>query len=273
MENHNLPAPQKNRQDLQLLEQKKPYLLTLKENNVKWKQGILEEKEDCLNYMVEILGIKVASDEEQDSINRQMVLINDLISRYYQNLTAQEIKEAFRLYVFKQFAEVKVFRLIDCVAVGEILNAYIEYRNQIIEPFLIKRQNLLNAPAEKTIEEKEKIFNDFVKMIFDEVSEKGYCQEAWYIFKNLEEKGKINFSNEEKQSLYLKELAIYVPEERKRIMKNNAYNFKAKLNDFEKTYQNGKRPVYVKNRCRSILVSKYIYESKIEFEELLTILK
>lgn len=248
-------------------------MLTLKENEHKWKQGTLEEKEDCLNFMIEILNIRIVTDEEQDSINRQMLIINDLISRYYSNLTIGEIKEAMRLYVFKQFSEIKVFRLIDAVSVGEILKAYIDYRNEVIEPFLQKRQNLLNAPIEKSELEKQKIRNEFVKMVYDEILEKGYCSEAWYIFKTLEEKEKINVSNDEKQTLFLKELAIYVPSERKRIIESNPYNYKHKIKEFENTYQNGKRPVYVKNRCRSILVSDFVLKSKITLEELSIILK
>lgn len=218
--------------------------------------------------MLDILNIKVLDEEEQNHIDRQMVLIADIIGSQFSNLTPAEIKEAFKLYVSKKFADVKVFRLIDCVSVGEILSSYIEYRNQVIEPFVVKRQNLLNAPIEKSQEEKTKIFNDFVKMVYDEVIEKGYCDEAWYLFKDLEDNKKIEVSNEEKTELYKKELAIYVPEERKRILKQNPLNGKHLVREFEKTYEGKKRPVYVQNRCRSILVSKYIKESIKTLEEL-----
>lgn len=218
--------------------------------------------------MLDILNIKVLDEEEQNHIDRQMVLIADIIGYQFSNLTPAEIKEAFKLYVSKKFADVKVFRLIDCVAVGEILNAYIEYRNQTVEPFLLKRQSLLNAPIEKSEDEKKQIFNDFVKMVYDEVLEKGYCEEAWYLFKKLEYNKKIEISNEEKTELYKKELAIYVPAERQRIIKQNPLNGKHLVREFEKTYEGKKRPVYVQNRCRSILVSKFIKESIKSLEEL-----
>ncbi len=245
----------------------------LKENEPKWKTVTANEKEICLDFMLDILNIKIVTQDEQDEIDRQMILIADIINSHFSNLTTAEIKEAFKLYVSKKFIDVKVFRLVDCVTVGEILNAYIEYRNQSVEPFLIKRQNLLNAPIEKSELEKQKIRNEFVKMVYDEILEKGYCSEAWYIFKVLEEKEKINVSNDEKQTLFLKELAIYVPAERKRIIEANPYNYKYKIKEFEKTYQNGKRPIYVKNRCRSILVSDFVLKSKITLDELSIILK
>lgn len=240
----------------------------LKENNEKWKIATLEEKEDCLNFMLEILNIKVSDEVDQDDIDRQMVLINNLISSQFQILTAPEIKEAFQMYVSRKLT-VKVFRLVDCVAVGEILTSYIEFRNQAIQPFLIKRQNLLNAPIEKSEAEKQKIFNEFIKMVYDEVLQKGYCDEAWYLFKKLEDNNKIEISNEEKTELYKKELAIYVPAERKRIIKQNPLNGKHLVRDFEKTYEGKKRLVYVQNRCRSIIVSEYILKTEISFEDLL----
>lgn len=239
----------------------------LKENNEKWKIATLEEKEDCLNFMLEILNIKVSDEVDQDDIDRQMVLINNLISSQFQTLTAPEVKEAFQMYVSRKLTA-KVFRLVDCVAVGEILTAYIEFRNQAIQPFLIKRQNLLNAPIEKSESEKQKIFNEFVKSVYNEILEKGYSPDAWYIFKKLEDNKKINISNEEKTEIYKKELAIYVPAERQRIIKQNPLNGKHLVKEFEKTYEGKKRPIYVQNRCRSILVSEFIKESIKSLEEL-----
>lgn len=245
----------------------------LKENNEKWKTVTADVKEDCLDFMLEILNIKIVEDEDQDAIDRQLILVADLITRHFSNLTAEEVKEAMRMYVARKFPEVKVFRLIDCVSIGEILTAYIEFRNQAIQPFLIKRQNLLNAPIEKSESEKQKIFDEFVEMVYNEVLEKGFCDDAWYLFKQLENNKKINVSNEEKTELYKKELAIYVPLERQRILKQNLLNGKHLVKEFEKTYEGKKRPVYVQNRCRSILVSKLIKESIKSIEELQNALK
>lgn len=245
----------------------------LKENNEKWKNVTAEVKEDCLDFMLEILNIKVVNEEDQNAIDRQLVLVADLISRHFSALTAEEVKEAMRMYVSRKFPEVKVFRLIDCVSIGEILTAYIEFRNQVIEPFVNKRQKLLNAPVEKTEAEKEKIFNDFVEMVYNEVLEKGFCNDSWYLFKKLEENKKIEISKEKKDELFKKELAIYIPEERQRIIKQNPLNGKHLVKDFEKTYEEGKRPVYVQNRCRSILVSDFIKSSIKTLKELQECLK
>lgn len=242
-------------------------MLTLKENFEKWKTTTIEEKEDCLNFMIVILNIKVTDDEEQDALNRQMLLINDQITRFHSNYTAKEIKEAMRLYVAKKL-NIKIFRLIDSIAISEILEAYNLHRHRLTDDFVKERKMLIEKPIEKSEHEKKKIFDDFVKMVYEEVLEKGYCPEAWYIFKKLEDNKKIEISNEEKTKLYKKELAIYVPEERQRIIKQNPLNGKHLVKEFEKTYEGKKRPVYVQNRCRSILVSTFIKESIKSLEEL-----
>lgn len=222
--------------------------------------------------MIVILNIKVQDDEDQDSLNRQMLLINDQITRFHSNFTAEEIKEAMRLYVAKKL-NIKIFRLIDSIAITEILEAYNLYRHRLTDDFVKERQLLISAPAEKSASEKEKIFNEFVKMIYNEVLEKEYCEDAWYIFKKLEDKKKILISNEEKNELYKKELAIYVPAERQRIIKQNPLSGRGLIKDFEKTYEGNKRPIYVQNRCRSILVCEFIKKSGITLEELITHLK
>lgn len=217
--------------------------------------------------MIVILNIKVQDDEEQDSLNRQMLLINEQITRFHSNYTAEEIKEAMRLYVAKKL-NIKIFRLIDSIAISEILEAYNLYKHRVTDDFVKERALLIEKPIEKSEEEKQQIFNDFVKMVYEEVTEKGFCDDAWYLFKQLEDNKKINISNEEKTELYKKELAIYVPAERQRIIKQNPLNGKHLVKEFEKTYEGKKRPVYVQNRCRSILVSQFIKESIKSLEEL-----
>jgi hypothetical protein len=239
----------------------------LKEDNKKWMQTTVEEKEDCLDFMLEILNIKVVSEEDQDSINRQMILIADLIGRFYSKLTAPEIKEAMRMYAFRIFPNIKVFRLIDCVSVGEILSAYIEFRNQAVEPFLIKRNNLLNASVDLSHSEKEKIQDDFLKMIFIEIIEKGFSSDAWHLFNDLESKGKINPTVAEKKALYKKQLKIYELEEKSIIVnKYDSVIARSYLNSLVNKITS-KTPIEsVSNTCRSILVSNYLIDFVEDFE-------
>lgn len=239
----------------------------LKEDNEKWMQTTVEEKEDCLDFMLEILNIKIVTEEEQDAINRQMILIADLIGRYYSKLTAPEIKEAIRMYAFRMFPNVKVFRLIDCVSVGEILHEYIEFRNKAIEPFLNKRQNLLNASTELSHSEKDKIQDDFLKMIFNEIMENGFSSDAWHLFNDLESKEKIKPTVAEKKELYKKQLKIYEMNERTQIIKKyDALLARGYLNSLVNKITS-KTPIEsVSNICRSIIVSDYLKNYVSDFE-------
>lgn len=217
--------------------------------------------------MIVILNLKVSDDSEQDALNRQMLLINDQITRFHSNFTAEEIKEAMRLYVSGNL-NIKIFRLIDSIAISEILNAYNLHRHRLTESFVKERKLLIEGKNEPTEEDKKKSLEQFIEMVFEEVSEKGFCSDAWYLFKHLEKKGNISISNEDKEVLYKKELSIYVPAERQRIKRQNPDNYKAFIDEFEKTYSNGNRPVYVKNRCRSLLVSDFIKEKVKSIDEL-----
>lgn len=218
--------------------------------------------------MIVILNLKVQDDFEQDALNRQMLLINDQITRFHSNFTAEEIKEAMRLYVAKKL-NIKIFRLIDSIAIAEILEAYNLYRHRVTDDFVKERNKLLESKSDPSESHKKKIFDDFVKMVYNEVLEKGYSEEAWYLFKKLEDNNKIEISNEQKSELYKKELAIYVPAERQRIIKQNPLNGKHLVREFEKTYEGKKRPIYVQNRCRSIIVSEYILKTELSFEDFL----
>lgn len=237
----------------------------LKENNEKWKTATLEEKEDCLNFMLEILNIKVSDEVDQDDIDRQMVLISNLISGQFQTLTAPEIKEAFQMYVSRKLTT-KVFRLIDCVAIGEILTAYIEFRNQAIEPFLNKRKNLLLESTETTQYEKDKIREEYLLTVFKEIQEKGFSDSSHFLYDDLITKGKIQTTDEDKKRIYKQELAKHIKDEKEYISSKGIILGKNLMADLQKNIDSGKPFEYVKNRCKSILVSNYLYGFTGKFE-------
>lgn len=254
------------------MEQCKPYLLTLKENHNQWKNTTLQEKADGLNFLVEVLNLKISNQEEEDHMNRQMVLISDLISTKFPNITIPEIKEAMKMYVSKSFVDIKVFRILDCISIGEILSAYIDFRNESTTVFIEKRKTLLMEKSEVSKEEKQKIRKDFLQMVFDEVWKDGHCSDAHFLFKEMELKGLINLSNEEKKEIYDKELKLYIPEERNRIRNTQPYSASKAIEQFNKNIQSGNKLVYVQNRCRSIIVSELIKQRFFSAKELETAL-
>lgn len=272
-QNNNLPAQQK-RNDLSLaqMDLNKPSLLKLKEDYPVWGQTSLQDKEDVIEWMIAILNIKCSDKDEENDLMIQMGMIADLINSQFTKMTIPEIKEAFKMYVAKKF-EIKVFRLLDCVSIADILTAYIDYRNQLTEVFISKRNIALNAPSGPSEQEKKKIFNDFLKMIFEEVFEKGFSDDAWYIFKQLESLGKIEKSNEEKKVLFDQQLKIYISSQKQEILKSSPFKLSSKLQEFNKKIENNPKPLLVKNRCRSILVCEFIKENIKSLEQLQSILK
>lgn len=141
--------------------------------------------------MVNVLNIKCNDDEEEEYLHIQMIAISDLITSQFQNITIPEIQEAIKMYVAKKF-EIKVFRLLDCIAIGEILNAYTSYRNELTKVYLQKRNVIKYAGNELSPEEKEKMVEDGVNRAFKELKEtKTIDGPTEYIFDFLVEKGKI----------------------------------------------------------------------------------
>lgn len=250
------------------MEQCKPYLLTLKENHNQWKDTTLQEKETGLQFLVEILNLKISNQEEADHMNRQIVLISDLISTKFPKITIPEIKEAMKMYVSKSFVDIKVFRILDCISIGEILSAYIDFRNESTTVFIEKRKSLLLEKKEVTEEEKLKIRKEFLQMVFDEVWKDGFCNDAHFLFKEMESKGLIKLSNEEKQKIYDKELHLYIPEEQNRIRFSQPYSASKAIEKFKKTIESGNKLVTVQNRCRSIIVSDLIKQRFFSVKEL-----
>jgi len=125
------------------------------------------------------MNLKTSNEDEFKDLEIQIVVALDFIKSKFGFLTTEEIKEAFKMYVARQFKDIKVFRILDSVSIGEVLNAYIEFRNQSLAPYERKKQNLINATSGITDSEKQKIRNEFLKTVFDDLKECGYCDWAY----------------------------------------------------------------------------------------------
>lgn len=101
-----------------------------------------------------MMNIKVSNDTEKKDLQIQMLVVMDFIKSKFGNLTIPEIKEAFKMYVAREFPEIKVFRILDCVSVGEVLDAYKSFRNESLRVYSQKKTALLNTPKKVTQEDK-----------------------------------------------------------------------------------------------------------------------
>lgn len=238
----------------------------LKENYLKWRVSDANDKEDTINFMVEILNLKVTDQEEADHLNRQMIMVADLISTRFSPLTIPEIKEAFKMYVANQLG-VKVFRLLDCIAIGEILTAYINYSKEANAVFIEQRKKAIQLAQETPESEKLRIREAFEKMIYDEIQEFYFSDNAWEFYLPLEASGKIVISDEDKIKMYEEELEIYMADEIDRIRRVNPYQASKIISDLQDDVKKGNKPIYVRKRCRSILVSQFVKNSVKSYPE------
>lgn len=249
------------------LESSKPILAKLNEDYPKVKSIIdLSEITDLMDFLLRILNIKTSSQDDQDNLDFQMPIILDFIKTKFGILTIPEIKEAFKMYVANEFSGIKVFRILDCIVVGEILTAFVNFRNESLRLYDSKKRMLLEAPPEVSEIQKNDIRERFLKSIFNELTEKGFSQNAWHLFEKLELSGKIKISVEDKRTLYFKELRNYEIEEKAEIRGKYTTNSKAFLRDLEDKIKGKGTIGSVVNRCRSITASNYLKNHIQDFE-------
>jgi len=185
----------------------KPTLAKLNEDYQKIRDvTIATEIEDLLNYLFRILNIKTSSKEEQDNLDFQIPIILDFIKSKFGFLTIPEIKEAFKMYVAKEFQEVKVFRLLDCMIISDVLTAFIEFRNESLRIYEQKKQYIM-LEQKNEISEKEQfdIMSDAINKKYNEYLQTKNIQEPFsHIFNELIERGIIKMPTKKtpKLSIY-----------------------------------------------------------------------
>lgn len=246
--------------------QSRPSLAVLNEDFAKLRDiKNTQETDSLINYLLTILNIKVSTEEEERDLKIQMLVVDDFLKSKFGYLTIPEIKEAFKMFVAREFQNIKVFRILDCVSIGEVLQAYTDFRNESLRNYSQKKLSFLQTPEGPTAEEKIKIREQFLKVVYEELKLNGFSNDAWHLFKELEDSGKLKISDFDKNVLYKQELAKYTTEQKEEFRKKGIAA-KQLLIDFQKKIDSGKSFNYVKNRCRSITASNYLKKFLDDFE-------
>lgn len=219
------------------------------------------------------MNIKVSNDTEKKDLQIQMLVVMDFIKSKFGNLTIPEIKEAFKMYVAREFPEIKVFRILDCVSVGEVLDAYKSFRNESLRVYSQKKTALLNTPKKVTQEDKEIIRENYLRTLFEELKTSQYSADAWILFDEMEASGLLSISNYDKELQYKIEEKRYMEELQSALLKNpNSTVLKSDIKSANESMKNKKRLSIVKNRCRSRAVSDYLSRFTDDFENFKSIL-
>jgi hypothetical protein len=246
----------------------RPTLAILNEDYPKVKS--IESKQEInglINYLITILNIKVSSEEEKLQLDKQMILIFDLIKTKFGSLTVPEIKEAFKMFVSGEFPELKVFRMLDCIVVSDVLNAFKDYRSDILRGYDQKKKLLLEQPKPKIEEEIKQTQEVLIKMVFDDLNTSGFSSDAWLLYDKLDSNGFITISNQEKKELYAQQAKIYLVEVIQESEQRYFKSAKFVIEDARNKISKGKIIQSVANKCKSIVVCNFLKNYLTDFEE------
>ena len=242
-----------------LTELSRPSLAVLNEDFPKVKN--VESKQEInglINFLVTVLNIKISNDDDKNHLDRQMILILDLIKTKFGSLTIPEIQEAFKMFVAREFPEIKVFRVLDCVVVGEVLNAFKEFRNESLRTY---DQKKLIAKSKPMSEEQIKSNHEqLLQIIFDDLQKSDFSEDAWMIYDEMELK--IGASSEERKALYTSMLAVHVKEFSAHKKARESLTASFAIQELQNKIKRGEVIQSVANKCKSILVSKYLHVFK-----------
>ena len=170
------------------------------------------------------------------------------------------------MQVARELPKLKVYRILDCPSIGEVLQAYTDFRAEALRKYSQQKTALLQAPIGPTEEDKKKIRNQLLDIIFEDLKKKGYSNDAHFLYDELYNSGKIKVTDLEKKILYKKELQKYSSEQRKDIEKKN-FDTRIHLLEELKTKVESKNPILtVQNRCKSFLASEYLSRNLEELE-------
>jgi hypothetical protein len=182
-------------------------------------------------------------------------------------VTAGEIYLAFQMAIAREILdsngkEIDLFPELSNNTTGKVISAYLRHKKESLQYQLSKDKLKALKTAEITFSEKDKlqIRENLIALVYDEIVKDGFSSDAHHFFSDLESKCKIDISVEAKKDLYKRQLKLYEAEEKAFIRGKYPNSLSGRyLKDLADKIT-GKAPVEsVSNKCRSILVSNYLY--------------
>jgi hypothetical protein len=182
-------------------------------------------------------------------------------------ITAGEIYLAFQMALSRDILddkgkEIDLFPELSNNTTGKVIFAYLRHKKESNAYQLSKDKLKSLKSPENSFTEKDilQIREDLTLSVFNEIVKTGFSCDAHHFFADLEAKGKIDLDGAGRKVLYKRQLRNYEIDEKAFIRGK----YKA---DLSQRYLNelmdkitGKKPVEsVANKCRSILVSNYLY--------------
>jgi hypothetical protein len=182
-------------------------------------------------------------------------------------ITAGEIYLAFKMALSRDILddkgkEIDLFPELSNNTTGKVIAAYLRHKKES-HAYQVSKDKLkaLKSP-ENTFTESDilQIRENLIVSVFGEIMKNGFSCDAYHFFADLDSKGKIDMAKEARRDLYKRQLRNYEIEEKAFIRNKYKTDLSARYLNELADKLTGKTPVEsVSNKCRSILVSNYLY--------------
>jgi hypothetical protein len=229
-----------------------------------------EEPEVKLNLADDVMRLLNVRDRNSEMSKDWLIFIST--SNF--KITAGEIYLAFKMALSREILddkgkEIDLFPELSNNTTGKVISAYLRHKKES-NTYQLSKEKLktLKSPEIGFIEKEVKaIRENFLAMVFDELTNTGFCSEAYCLFDSLEASGKIEKNKKSRELLYAKQMKIYVLEEKSYIRGKYKSEFTQNYLNQLKYKITSSTPVRsVANRCKSILASEYLKEFIQDFE-------
>jgi len=163
----------------------------------------LSEFDDLTNFLLDTLGIKSLS-EDLNEHNYKLKFMIEFMNSKFGFLTIPEIKEAFKMYVAKDFGHKEIYRNLDTIVVSDVLNCFVDLRSEKLRAYTQSKQKLVLEAKNKISEaDSEKIMTEAVNNKYLEFLETENISEPInHIFDELIERKILKMPSNEFPKLY-----------------------------------------------------------------------
>jgi hypothetical protein len=229
-----------------------------------------EEPEVKLNLADDVMRLLNVRDRNSEMSKDWLIFIST--SNF--KITAGEIYLAFKMALSREILddkgkEIDLFPELSNNTTGKVISAYLRCKKESNAYQLSKdKLKALKTPEIGLFEEGvKKIRENFLTMVFNELTNTGFCSEAYCLFDALESSGKIIKNKQVREEMYAKQMKIYGMEERAYIRGKYKSEFTQNYLNQLKEKMTSSTPVRsVANRCKSILASQYLIGFIQDFE-------
>ena len=232
-----------------------PTLKKLKETT-DGKEVISNEFAFLFTRIANLSGIKEAISD----INKSD--IKELLLTHHSGLSIEEIDYAFKLDRYSG-EPTPHYGLFNAEFVAKVLKKYKiwlnEKRTTYNLPISLPQETQTSKPNPET---RLKL----IEIVFLDLKQKKYSDDAWILYAEMVDKGKIFVSDEEKKRMYINYYNEQKNALKTKVNKSNLFKAKIQIKEWEDLHAKKEFLPSIVHKCQSVLVSEYLLEFTSDFE-------